>query len=312
MRGWGGRAMSAGRSSAGATGEAQRVSPAERAERRGRGHVEIPQVREAAEPFVSKLFPRGKRFLRTEPLKAMVIGAFVRGLSMRDAESLCDEAGLGKVSKSTASRICKELRDRLPRSGAETCMGSGSSRCSLMRSTCPSVRRAPRRACCAPGDQRDGRAGAAGGDARDARVRGGLDRLGRDLTGRGLPCPSWSSPTGPPGSTRRSSSAGQRRTVSAARSTAQEPVGKLPSASESASSRVMAGARRGDSSAMASAETRAIGEEPRSGYHAAAACLAEDLDALIVHLKYPLRHRRKWRSTDLLERSLGEVRGARR
>jgi transposase-like protein len=29
--------------------------------------VEIPQVREAAEPFVSKLFPRGKRFLRTEP-----------------------------------------------------------------------------------------------------------------------------------------------------------------------------------------------------------------------------------------------------
>lgn len=41
--------------------------------------IQIPQVREAAEPFVSKLFPRGKRFLRTEPLKAMVIGAFVRG-----------------------------------------------------------------------------------------------------------------------------------------------------------------------------------------------------------------------------------------
>ena len=55
-------------------------------------------VREAAEPFVSKLFPRGKRFLRTEPLKAMVIGAFVRGLSMRDVESLCEEAGLGQVS----------------------------------------------------------------------------------------------------------------------------------------------------------------------------------------------------------------------
>jgi hypothetical protein len=30
--------------------------------------------------------------LRTEPLRAMVIGAFVRGLSMRDVESLC-EAG---------------------------------------------------------------------------------------------------------------------------------------------------------------------------------------------------------------------------
>ena len=39
--------------------------------------VEVPQVREAAEPFVSKLFPRGTKLLRTEPLRAMVIGAFV-------------------------------------------------------------------------------------------------------------------------------------------------------------------------------------------------------------------------------------------
>src|SRR5438034_489207 len=74
--------------------------------------VEIPQVREAAEPFVSRLFPRGTRLLRTEPLKAMVVGAFVRGLSMRDVESLCEQAGLGKLSRSTASRICSELRER--------------------------------------------------------------------------------------------------------------------------------------------------------------------------------------------------------
>ena len=67
---------------------------------------------QAAEPFVSKLFPRGTKLLRTEPLRAMVIGAFVRGLSMRDVESLCEQAGLGKLSKSTASRICSELRER--------------------------------------------------------------------------------------------------------------------------------------------------------------------------------------------------------
>ena len=78
----------------------------------GELEVEIPQVREAAEPFVSRLFPRGTKLLRTEPLKAMVIGAFVRGLSMRDVESLCEQAGLGKLSKSTASRICTELRER--------------------------------------------------------------------------------------------------------------------------------------------------------------------------------------------------------
>ena len=51
-----------------------------------------------------------------------------------------------------------------------------------------------------------------------------------------------------------------------------------------------------------------IDELDTAGYTAAARCLADDLDALVVHLRYPLRHRNRWRSTNLLERSLGEVR----
>src|ERR1700733_11583048 len=51
-----------------------------------------------------------------------------------------------------------------------------------------------------------------------------------------------------------------------------------------------------------------ISELEHRGYQSAARCLAEDLDALVVHLRYPLRHRERWRSTNLLERSLGEVR----
>jgi transposase-like protein len=74
--------------------------------------VEVPQVRDACAPFTSKLFRGRKRFLASEPLKGLVIGAFVRGLSMRDVESLCEEAGLGQVSKSTASRLCRELKER--------------------------------------------------------------------------------------------------------------------------------------------------------------------------------------------------------
>ena len=50
------------------------------------------------------------------------------------------------------------------------------------------------------------------------------------------------------------------------------------------------------------------GELEHAGYESAARCLADDLDALVVHLRYPLRHRNRWRSTNLLERSLGEVR----
>src|SRR5436190_5376144 len=80
----------------------------------GELRIEIPQAREAAMPFVSKLFPKWhcKRLLRTDPLKALVIGGFVRGLSMRDVESLCEEAGLGKTSKSTVATICSELHER--------------------------------------------------------------------------------------------------------------------------------------------------------------------------------------------------------
>ena len=59
--------------------------------------VEIPEVAQAAETFASKLFPRTPKLLRTEPLKALVIGAFVRGLSMRDVESLREQAGFGKA-----------------------------------------------------------------------------------------------------------------------------------------------------------------------------------------------------------------------
>ena len=51
-----------------------------------------------------------------------------------------------------------------------------------------------------------------------------------------------------------------------------------------------------------------ISELEHGGYQSAARCLADDLDALVVHLRYPLRHRERWRSTNLLERSLGEVR----
>jgi mutator family transposase len=50
-----------------------------------------------------------------------------------------------------------------------------------------------------------------------------------------------------------------------------------------------------------------VDELDKAGYTAATKCLADDLDALVVHLRYSTRHRRRWRSTNLLERSLGEV-----
>jgi hypothetical protein len=87
---------------------------------RGELSVEIPQVRKAAEPFVSGLFSRGTKLLRTEPLRAMVIGAFVRGLSMRDVESLCEGPGSGSSRGRPRHASARSCASALSSSGAAT------------------------------------------------------------------------------------------------------------------------------------------------------------------------------------------------
>jgi len=69
-----------------------------------------PKLRNTTEAFASAVL--GKGVVRTNPLEALVISAWVRGLSDRDCEALLAEA-LGPeaaLSKSTASRICGRLK----------------------------------------------------------------------------------------------------------------------------------------------------------------------------------------------------------
>jgi len=274
--------------------------------------VEVPQVREAAEPFVSKLFPRGERFLRTEPLKAMVIGAFVRGLSMRDVESLCEEAGLGQVSRSTASRICKGLRERFT-----AFMARDLSTIRLVALFCDAIYLPVR-----PSGVKEGVLCAWGigqdGERVLLAVMLGMREseedwlaLGRDLTRRGLRSPQLVVADGAPGLIAAveqlwPAADRQRCTVHRLRNL----LAKLPER-ERERVRLAYWQALDQAESVNDGERRMralIGELDHAGYAAAAACLAEDLDALLVHLRYPLRHRRKWRSTNLLERSLGEVR----
>ena len=74
-------------------------------------NLKRPKLRNTTETFASQLL--GKGVVRSAPLEALVISAWVRGLSDRDIEALLGEA-LGPdaaLSKSTASRICAQLRD---------------------------------------------------------------------------------------------------------------------------------------------------------------------------------------------------------
>jgi putative transposase len=95
-----------------ATGSRNGTRPKSIQTAEGEISVAMPQVRDTAEQFISRVFPDSRTVIRTRPLEALIIGGYVRGLSDRDIESLMEEAGLGQVSKSTASRICRELRAR--------------------------------------------------------------------------------------------------------------------------------------------------------------------------------------------------------
>jgi putative transposase len=273
--------------------------------------VEVPQVREACAPFTSKLFRRRKRFLASEPLKALVIGAFVRGLSMRDVEALCEEAGLGQVSKSTASRLCRELRERF-RAFRERDLSGIHLVCLFLDAIYLPTR---------PSGAKEGVLCAWGITEAGERVlldvclgmREAEDdwlELGRSLTRRGLRSPLLVVADGAPGLVNAveqlwPKADRQRCTVHRLRNV----LAKLP---ERERERVKAAYWRAldEADSPQDGERRLrtlIGELADQGYAAAAACLADDLEALTVHLRYPRKHRRVWRSTNLLERSLGEV-----
>src|SRR5438128_2853975 len=279
----------------------------------GEGELEvgIRQVREAAEPFVSKLFPRGTKLLRTEPLKALVIGAFVRGLSMRDVESLCEKAGLGKLSKSTAQRICTELRERFEQFGRRD-LYEVRLAALFLDAVFLSVR---------PDGPMEGVLIAWGfteeGERMLLSVMLGMREshedwlaLGRDLIARGLAAPMLIVADGAPGLIKAveqcwPSSDRQHCAVHRVRNL----LAKLP---ERERERVRGAYWQALDEATGEQDGRqrlkALVEELEgAGYTAAAKCLNDDLDALVVHLRYPIRHRRRWRSTNLLERSLGEV-----
>ena len=279
----------------------------------GEGELEIavPQVREAAATFASKLFCRQAKLLRTEPLRAMVIGAFVRGLSMRDVEDLAEKAGLGKLSKSTVQRICEELRERFA-AFKQRSLYDIRLVALFLDATYQPVR---------PDGPKEGILVAWGftdaGERVLLAVMLGMREsyedwlcLGRDLIGRGLGAPMLIVADGAPGlitAIEQCWPASDRQHCCVHR--VRNLLAKLP---ERERERVRRAYWQALDDAINERDGRQrlqalVDEFEQAGYTAAARCLADDLDALVVHLRYPTRHRRRWRSTNLLERSLGEV-----
>ena len=281
----------------------------------GEGELDIavPQLRDTAERFVSKIIPDTRMAIRTRPLEALVIGAYVRGLSDRDIESLVAEAGLGTVSKSTVSRICQELRDRYrafrQRSLAEI---------DLLVLFLDAIYLPTR-----PSGAKEGVLVAWGYTATGSRVLldvclGQRERhedwldMGRGLARCGLRGPDLVVSDGAPGLIRAieelwPDADRQRCTVHRLRNI-RAKLPKDPALHERVRAAYWAALDEAGSPADAEARLRGLVAELGPDYPSAAACLADDLPALTVHLAYPLHLRKRLRSTNLLERSLEEVR----
>jgi putative transposase len=275
--------------------------------------IAMPQVRDTLTRFVSSVIPDTRAIVRTRPLEALVIGAYVRGLSDRDIESLAREAGLGSISRTAVSGICRELRDRY-RAFRASSLGEVRLLALFLDAIYLPVR---------PDGPKEGVLVAWGfttdGDrvlldvclGQRERTEDWLD-LGRGLTRRGLRSPLLVATDGAPGLIRAVDELWPdadrgRCTVHRLRNVLAK-LPKRPVLHSRIRAAYWAALDTATSPAEAEAGLRRLVGELAGDFPSAAACLADDLEALTVHLRYPLRLRKRLRSTNLLERSLEEVR----
>jgi putative transposase len=288
-----------------------RPKPIQTAE--GEISIAMPQVRNTAERFVSQVIPDTRGVVRTRPLEALIIGSYVRGLSDRDIESLAKEAELGHVSKSTVSRICRELRDRY----TAFCNKSLAD-ISVMALFLDAIYLPTR-----PSGQKEGVLVAWGYTTEGKRVllavrlgqreshEDWLD-LGRDLARRGLRTPWLVISDGAPGLIKAIDelwpAADRGRCAVHKLRNVVAKLPKRPGLRDEIKDKYWAALDEASDPADAERRLRELVAELERPYPSAAACLAEDLPALCIHLNYFPRLRKRFRSSNLLERSLEEVR----
>lgn len=275
--------------------------------------IAMPQVRDTLTRFVSSVIPDTRTIIRTRPLEALVIGAYVRGLSDRDIESLAREAGLGSISRTAVSTICRELRDRY-RAFRAGSLGEVRLLALMLDAIYLPVR---------PDGPKEGVLVAWGfttdGErvlldvclGQRERVEDWLD-LGQGLIRRGLRNPLLVVTDGAPGLVRAVTELWpdadrQRCAVHRLRNVLAK-LPKRPGLHARVRAAYWAALDGATTPVEAEAALRVLIGDLAGEYPSAAACLADDLAALTVHLAYPLRLKRRLRSTNLLERSLEEVR----
>ena len=278
----------------------------------GTVELERPRVRDASKlGFESRVL--GKGVTRTYAPESLVIGSFLRGLSTRDVEAVLEETFDEPVSsRSTVSRILDDTGERY------------------------------RRWCCRRLDEHDvvylfldalylklhpddepaeGVLVAWGVTLEGRKVLLGLGlgsresyeawlSFGRDLVARGMNAPALVTADGAPGLWKAVRELWpladeQRCTVHALRNV----TAKLPERHhQDVKARWWKLLDEAASPAEARRGLEAIVADYRTAYPSAMAVIERELDALTAHLRWPAEHRKRIRSTNLLERTFVEVR----
>ena len=271
-----------------------------------------PRVRNAsALGFCSEIV--GKGVARTHALEALVVCSFLRGLSVRDVEAALEEAFDGHVvSKSTVARICACTRERY-RAWCERSLAEHDLVYLFLDAIYLKLR---------PDDTpAEGVLVAWGVTLEGRKVLLGLSLgsresyedwldFGRDLSARGLGSPALIVADGAPGLWKAArelwpGALEQRCTVHALRNITKKLPERLHRELKARYWRILDEA---SSVAEARAGLLALVADYKRGYPAAMAVIERDLDALTCHLRFPSEHRKRVRSTNLLERAFVEVR----
>ena len=274
--------------------------------------LERPRVRNAsALGFCSEIV--GKGVCRTHALEALVVCSFLRGLSVRDVEAALEEAFDGPVvSKSTVSRVCAATRERY-RAWCERSLAEHDLVYLFLDAIYLKLR---------PDDTpAEGVLVAWGVTLEGSKVLLGLKLgsresyedwldFGRDLTARGLGSPALVVADGAPGLWKAArelwpAALEQRCTVHALRNVLKKLPERLHRELKARYWRILDDA---GSAAEARAGLLSLAADYRSAYPSAMAVIERDLEALVCHLRFPVEHRKRIRSTNLLERTFVEVR----
>jgi putative transposase len=282
----------------------------------GAVQLQRPKLRHAHAALCDQLFGQGVS--RTNALETLVISCWVRGLSDRDVEAMLAETfgEQATISRTTVSRICQRLRAEFDTWKRRDLSGTRLDYLYLDGSFFkmhPKARAEP--VLVAWGISTDGRPvflGLAPGAAESTDAWRGLLE---DLKDRGLGTPLLVISDGGKGLCAAiecsfPASLHQRCLVHVCRNL----IAKVPAHAQDEVKRdywaIFDHIQAQGEAAVAEARRRAARfiAKWKPLYPAAVACVADNLDALVAHLRFPAEHHRRIRHSNLIERTFGETR----